>query len=76
LRGPGHPAGRARLGLLLTGAVLAAALTTAAAQPPAEISFALTSDSIITRRLSVYTEPAFLRVIELIRFLRSRRSAS
>lgn len=52
---------------LLLGAVLAAALTTAAAQPPPEISFALTGDSIITRRLSVYTEPAFLRVIELIR---------
>jgi len=30
-------------------------------------SMALTGDSIITRRLSVYTEPAFLRMIGLIR---------
>ncbi len=30
-------------------------------------SMALTGDSIITRRLSVYTEPAFLRMIDLIR---------
>jgi poly-gamma-glutamate synthesis protein (capsule biosynthesis protein) len=29
--------------------------------------FALTGDSIITRKLSVYTEPAFTRVIDLIR---------
>ena len=36
-------------------------------QQPAEFSFALTGDSIITRKLSVYTEPAFTRVIELIR---------
>ena len=28
---------------------------------------ALTGDSIITRRLSVYSEPAFTRIIELIR---------
>ena len=41
-------------------------LTTLAAQP-AEVTFALTGDSIITRRLSVYNEPAFTRIIELIR---------
>ena len=34
-------------------------------------SMALTGDSIITRRLSVYTEPAFLRMIGLIRDTRS-----
>jgi poly-gamma-glutamate synthesis protein (capsule biosynthesis protein) len=32
-----------------------------------DVSFALTGDSIITRKLSVYTEPAFMRVIGLIR---------
>ena len=42
-------------------------MTMAAAQQPAEMSFALTGDSIITRKLSVYTEPAFTRMIELIR---------
>src|SRR4029450_12349761 len=33
----------------------------------AEFSFALTGDSIITRKLSVYSEPAFTRIIELVR---------
>lgn len=42
-------------------------LATATAQQPSEMSFALTGDSIITRRLSVYTEPAFTRIIELVR---------
>ena len=37
------------------------------AQQASDFSFALTGDSIITRRLAVYTEPAFMRVIELIR---------
>ncbi len=38
------------------------------AQPqPAGMSFALTGDSIITRRLAVYTEPAFTRLIALVR---------
>jgi poly-gamma-glutamate synthesis protein (capsule biosynthesis protein) len=37
------------------------------ARQPTEVTFALTGDSIITRRLSVYTEPAFTRVIDLIR---------
>ncbi len=32
-----------------------------------EVTIALTGDSIITRRLSVYNEPAFLKMIELIR---------
>ena len=34
---------------------------------PPTFSFALTGDSIITRRLSVYSEPAFTRVIDLVR---------
>ena len=38
-----------------------------AAQQPPDISFALTGDSIITRRLSVYSEPAFTRVLEIVR---------
>lgn len=37
------------------------------AQQPSDISFALTGDSIITRKLTVYSEPAFMRIIELIR---------
>lgn len=45
---------------------LAPALT-GLAQQPQDFSLALTGDSIITRKLSVYTEPAFMRVIELIR---------
>lgn len=37
------------------------------AQQSQDFTFALTGDSIITRRLSVYVEPAFTQVIELIR---------
>ena len=37
------------------------------AQQPGDFSFALTGDSIITRKLSVYNEPAFTRIIDLIR---------
>lgn len=44
-----------------------AALVPADARQAPEMSFALTGDSIITRKLSVYDEPAFLRVINLIR---------
>lgn len=54
--------------LLTTVLVLwLAALVPSAARQAPEISFALTGDSIITRRLAVYEEPAFLRVINLIR---------
>ena len=35
--------------------------------PAADFTLALTGDSIITRRLSVYTEPAFTRLIDLVR---------
>jgi poly-gamma-glutamate capsule biosynthesis protein CapA/YwtB (metallophosphatase superfamily) len=54
----------------LAGALLviwAAAVVPGIATQSPEISFALTGDSIITRKLSVYDEPAFLRVINLIR---------
>jgi poly-gamma-glutamate capsule biosynthesis protein CapA/YwtB (metallophosphatase superfamily) len=51
--------------------VLALAVTTVAAgaaqQAAAEYTFALTGDSIITRRLAVYTEPTFTRIIDVIR---------
>jgi poly-gamma-glutamate synthesis protein (capsule biosynthesis protein) len=54
--------------------ILAVALTlclapalSGVAQPQPDFSFALTGDSIITRKLSVYTEPAFTRIIDLIR---------
>jgi poly-gamma-glutamate synthesis protein (capsule biosynthesis protein) len=37
------------------------------ARQPADVSFALTGDSIITRKLTVYNEPAFMRVVNLVR---------
>jgi poly-gamma-glutamate capsule biosynthesis protein CapA/YwtB (metallophosphatase superfamily) len=37
------------------------------AEPVDRYSFALTGDSIITRKLSVYTEPEFLSLIDMIR---------
>jgi poly-gamma-glutamate capsule biosynthesis protein CapA/YwtB (metallophosphatase superfamily) len=55
---------RALIGCALAGALIA---TTLQAQEQPEISFALTGDSIITRKLSVYAEPAFTRIIDLIR---------
>jgi poly-gamma-glutamate capsule biosynthesis protein CapA/YwtB (metallophosphatase superfamily) len=42
-------------------------LVPAASQQPADFTFALTGDSIITRKLSVYTEPAFTRLLQMIR---------
>jgi poly-gamma-glutamate synthesis protein (capsule biosynthesis protein) len=61
---------RTRRSLTFTGAftliwALAAVPGTATQTP--EMSFALTGDSIITRKLSVYNEPAFMRVVNLIR---------
>ncbi len=47
--------------------LLVACLLAPLAAQPAEMSFALTGDSIITRRLSVYSEPAFTRIVELVR---------
>ena len=46
---------------------LAPVLPGLAQQEPQDFVLALAGDSIITRRLSVYSEPAFTRVIELIR---------
>lgn len=44
-----------------------AAATLVSAQPGERYTMALTGDSIITRKLSVYDEPEFLEMIELIR---------
>jgi poly-gamma-glutamate capsule biosynthesis protein CapA/YwtB (metallophosphatase superfamily) len=56
---------------LCAGVLAAAALAALHAQTPradaTTFSLALTGDSIITRRLSVYTEPAFTKMIDLIR---------
>lgn len=49
---------------LLTTLLLGSAVAGAGAQ---EMTLALTGDAIITRRLSVYDEPDFLEMIELIR---------
>jgi len=54
------------LALAVGMVVSAAARTPRAAERPA-VSFALAGDSIITRRLSIYQEPAFLRLIDLVR---------
>ena len=56
-----------RLRIVAAWIALVALLTPLAARQPAEFTFALTGDSIITRKLSVYTEPAFTRVIDLVR---------
>ena len=52
---------------LLRSILIVALAAAATAQQPADFTFALTGDSIITRRLAVYNEPAFTRIIELIR---------
>jgi poly-gamma-glutamate synthesis protein (capsule biosynthesis protein) len=52
--------------IIFTIAVVGVLAAPAAQQAP-EMSFALTGDSIITRRISVYTEPAFTRLIDLVR---------
>ena len=48
-------------------ALTALAVIPAAARQGPELAFALTGDSIITRKLAIYSEPAFLRVINLVR---------
>jgi poly-gamma-glutamate capsule biosynthesis protein CapA/YwtB (metallophosphatase superfamily) len=53
-----------RVMFLMAGLAVAASAT---GQQAADVSFALTGDSIITRRMSVFDEPAFMRVINLIR---------
>jgi poly-gamma-glutamate synthesis protein (capsule biosynthesis protein) len=52
---------------LLFAAISVVLVAAPAAQQSADFTFALTGDSIITRKLSVYNEPAFTRLIELIR---------
>src|SRR5688500_9081366 len=52
---------------LVVGALCTALPVRGVARQAPDVTFALTGDSIITRKLSVYTEPAFTRIIELIR---------
>lgn len=56
-----------RVPLLAIGLAVAAAGAGPAAQGPRDFTMALTGDAIITRKLSVYTEPAFLKAIGVIR---------
>jgi poly-gamma-glutamate capsule biosynthesis protein CapA/YwtB (metallophosphatase superfamily) len=59
---------RQTLAALAVSAVVAAAgARMGSAQAAAEFSLALTGDSIITRKISIYTEPTFTRLIDLIR---------
>ena len=61
--------------LALSAALPSTSATTGGAAPqtkhaspsPAGVTIALTGDSLITMKLSVHTEPAFLKMIELIR---------
>ena len=65
------PRGTVWRAMVVAGVVALAAGVSAGQAPPAAgaptFSMALTGDSIITRRLSVYEEPAFVRLIELVR---------
>ncbi|MFN2445610.1 MAG: CapA family protein [Vicinamibacterales bacterium] len=59
---------RTRARVLVVALTLVAALVLpGVAQQPSDFSFALTGDSIITRKLTIYSEPAFARIIELVR---------
>lgn len=53
--------------LLAVMTVLPGAPSDVAGQDRGQMTFALTGDAIITRKLSVYDEPDFLEMIELIR---------
>jgi poly-gamma-glutamate synthesis protein (capsule biosynthesis protein) len=55
------------LALAVAAAVAVAATTIAGQAPAGDLTLALTGDSIITRRLSVYSEPAFTRLLDLVR---------
>lgn len=55
------------LGLLLLSAGSPNPRAAQAPPPPGEVSVALTGDSILTRRLSVYEEPGFLALMSLVR---------
>src|SRR5688572_1176344 len=64
---------RRSIRFIIRAAILASAVAAGNAQQPQSASasqdftFALVGDAIITRKLSVYAEPAFTRVIDLIR---------
>ena len=58
---------RTRSSLLLFVLLGLLAATRGIAQQPSDFTFALTGDSIITRKLTVYNEPAFTRIIDLVR---------
>jgi len=58
---------RRLLGLLAAVALGAAVAGQAPRPPSSTITLALTGDSIITRKLSVHSEPAFAQLIDLIR---------
>lgn len=61
---------RTRASVLIAALALALAVgpvQPGLAQQSSDFSLALTGDSIITRKLSVYSEPAFMRIIELVR---------
>jgi poly-gamma-glutamate capsule biosynthesis protein CapA/YwtB (metallophosphatase superfamily) len=66
MAGPTGAAGTAPIGAAAPG-VAAAEARTSAAPAPTGFTMALTGDSIITRRLSVYDEPAFRRLVEIVR---------
>lgn len=53
--------------IAVVGHVGAVATQPPTAREPAAFSFAVTGDSIITRKLSVYREPEFMNLIELVR---------
>jgi poly-gamma-glutamate capsule biosynthesis protein CapA/YwtB (metallophosphatase superfamily) len=53
--------------VVLSLAAVAAVAATVSAQSPSVFTMALTGDSIITRRISVFTEPAHTRLFEMIR---------
>lgn len=55
------------LGVLLVSAGAPSPRAAQPTTPPAEVSVALSGDSILTRRLSVYQEPAFLSLMSLVR---------
>lgn len=52
--------------VLLAAGIPAVTQTRTPPDPPA-VTFALTGDSIITRKLSIYQEPEFARLIDLVR---------
>ncbi len=56
---------KTRISVLLL--IIGLASIRSGAQQPADFTLALTGDSIITRKLSVYNEPAFTRIIDLVR---------